>query len=88
MCHVSCVKCHVLSVMCHMSHVIYHPQVPHIFFDKVIELVGGGSVFNGPTLSSLELKGGNISLTHVRIKDKWKILVLLQNGIDQISLIC
>ena len=59
-CHVSHVKCH-MSVMCHMSSVTC--QVSHvfflssfflnIFFYKVVKLVGGGSVINGATLSSL-----------------------------------
>ena len=42
-CHVSCVTCHVSHVMCHMSHVTCK-----IFFysDKVVRLIGGGSVIN------------------------------------------
>ena len=37
-CHMSYVTCHVSHVMCHMSHLV---------LDKVVELVGGGSVING-----------------------------------------
>ena len=57
-CHVSIVTCHVSPVMCHMSHVTCHLSHVKIFFfyiffnplnifDKVVELVGGGSVING-----------------------------------------
>ena len=55
MCHVSCVMCHVSCVMCHVSRVTCH--VSHItcqdflflffFSDKVVKLIGGGSVING-----------------------------------------
>ena len=37
MCHMSCVTCHILVFV----------------FDKVVKLVGGGSVINGATLFSL-----------------------------------
>ena len=53
-CYVSCVMCHVSRVMCHLSHVkIYFFYILYIFFyplkkmDRVVELVGGGSVING-----------------------------------------
>ena len=48
---VSGVTCHVSCVTCHMSHVTCH-----FFFllDKVLELIGGGSVINGATPSSLK----------------------------------
>ena len=50
--HVSCVMCQVSHVMCHMSHVNFFL----IFFqDIVVKLVGGGSVINGATPSSLLL---------------------------------
>ena len=39
MCHLSFVRCYVSGVKC-------------IFFDKVMKLVGGVSVINGPTPSS------------------------------------
>ena len=42
MCHMSRVTCHVSHVACHMSHVTCH-----IFFDKVVNHIGGGSVING-----------------------------------------
>ena len=38
MCHMSGVTCQVSDVRCQVSHAI--------FFDKVAELVGGGSVIN------------------------------------------
>ena len=48
MCHVirdmwytSHVMCHVICDMCHMTHVTCHMS------DKLMELVGGGSVING-----------------------------------------
>ena len=44
MCHVSGVTCQVLLVMCPMLRVTY---IDIIFFYKVVELVGGGSVING-----------------------------------------
>ena len=47
-CHVSRVMCHVSRVTCHMSHVFFF-----VFFDKLVELIGGGSVINGATPSSL-----------------------------------
>ena len=59
MCHMSYVTCHVSHVMCHTSCVTCH--VSHvfsiiIFLDKVLELVGGGSVINGAlTPSSFEM---------------------------------
>ena len=48
-CHMSSVTCHVSHVTCHMSRVTCH--VSHvqllllflIFFEKIVELVGGGS---------------------------------------------
>ena len=43
-CQVSRVTCCVSHVTCHVSHVT--------FFYKVVELVGGGSVINGPTPST------------------------------------
>ena len=42
MCQVSGVTCQVLRVRCHMSFFLLL-----LFFDKVVELVGGGSVING-----------------------------------------
>ena len=63
MCHMSCVTCHVSHVTCHMSHVIYY--MSHVFFslffllflDKMVGLVGGGSVINGayPVQFSLQI---------------------------------
>ena len=54
MCHVSPVTCHVSPVTCHMSknmlHVLNKENIyiyPSEKFDKVVELVGGGSVING-----------------------------------------
>ena len=44
------VTCHMSRVTCHVSH------VKGIFFYKVVKLVNGGSVINGPTLSSLNCK--------------------------------
>ena len=41
-CQMSDVMCHMSLVTCHMSRVKCH-----IFFHKVVELIGGGSVFNG-----------------------------------------
>ena len=55
MCHVSHVMCHMSCVTCHLWRVTY------LFFflsDKVVKLVGGGSVINGATLSSFTL--GNL----------------------------
>ena len=47
MCHLSCVTCHVSHVTCHVSHVTCHMSHVKKKFDKVVELVGGGSVING-----------------------------------------
>ena len=49
-CQVSCVTCHVSHVMCHMSCVTCNIFCCYNFFfssDKVVKLVGGGSVING-----------------------------------------
>ena len=70
-CHMSCVMCHVSRFTCHVSCVTRHiPPVKIIFFhnnlffsilkqkfDKVVELVGGGSVINRvyPVYFSLRL---------------------------------
>ena len=48
-CHLSCVTCHVSHVTCHMPH-----AACHIFFYKMGKLVGGGSVINWATPSSLK----------------------------------
>ena len=50
MCHMSRVRCHMSHVTCHLSHVTY------IFFYKVVKLVGGGSVIDGATPSSLYIQ--------------------------------
>ena len=47
--NMSRVMCHVSHVTCHMSHVFLF-----VFLDKVVKLIGGGSVINGPIPSSLE----------------------------------
>ena len=52
------VTCHVSRVTCHMSRVIlffffYFIYLFFFFLDKVVELIGGGSVINGATPSSL-----------------------------------
>ena len=61
-CHVSPVTCHLSHVTCHLSHVkLFHFNIfclkKNIIIkkkklDTVVELVGGGSVFNKPTPSS------------------------------------
>ena len=48
----SCVMCHVSSVTCHMSCVTCHVSHVTFFLDKLLKPIGGGSVINGPTLSS------------------------------------
>ena len=48
MCQVSCVKCHMSSVTCHYLFIYYL-----FFLEKEVKLVGGGSVINGATPSSL-----------------------------------
>ena len=52
MCHVSAVTCHLSPVMCHLSHVKKKLYIYFFLFlqkklEKVVELVGGGSVING-----------------------------------------
>ena len=42
--HMSCVMCYLSLVPCHLSHETCHMS---FLFDKVMELVGGGSVING-----------------------------------------
>ena len=43
-CHVSCVRCQVSHVTCHVSQYYFF-----CVLDKVVKLVGGGSVINGAT---------------------------------------
>ena len=45
MCHVSCVLCQVSRVMCHIKKNLFFLSLKKV--DKVVELVGGGSVING-----------------------------------------
>ena len=45
-CHVSHVMCHVSRVTCHVSHVTCN-FFSFFFSDKVVKLIGGGSVING-----------------------------------------
>ena len=61
MCHVSHVTCHMSHVTCHLSRLTFHmiffilfcsekkiEKKSHLnIFDKMVELVGGGSVING-----------------------------------------
>ena len=56
--YVSYVMCHMSRVTCHVSPVTCHLWPITIFFfrkkfEKVVELVCGGSVITGPTLSRL-----------------------------------
>ena len=51
-CHVSRVTCHMSHVTCHMSCVTFY--LFFLFFEKVVKLIGGGSVINGATPSSLD----------------------------------
>ena len=63
--NVSHVTCHVPCVTCHMSRVTRHmSQFFFLFSDKVVKLIGGGSVINGPTLSSLFTSGLNSAVQY------------------------
>ena len=60
MCHVSHVTRHMLCVTCHMSRVtffffsfFFSSNFFSLFLDKVVKLVGGGSVIYGATQPSL-----------------------------------
>ena len=55
MCHISHVTCHMSRVRCEVLGVKCHIFLLFYFLDKVVELVGGESVLNGPTLSSLSI---------------------------------
>ena len=56
MCRMSLATYHGLRVICHMSHVICKKKSNNPFFvEKVVKLVGGGSVINGATPSSFRL---------------------------------
>ena len=57
------VMCHVSHVTCHVSHVTCH-NFFLLFSDKVVKLIGGGSVINGPTLSSLFTSGLNSAVQY------------------------
>ena len=57
MCPMSCVTCHLSHVTCHLSHVTCHSSILFLFilfiyFYKGLKLVDGGSVINGPYLST------------------------------------
>ena len=53
-CHVSRVTWHMSRVTCHMARVLCHNFFLFKFFlEKEVKLVGGGSVINGATPSSL-----------------------------------
>ena len=54
MCHMSGVTSHLSGVRCQTSGVSFFC----LFFYKEVELDGGGSVINGPTLSSFFCKSG------------------------------
>ena len=52
MCHMSHVTCQVSVVRCHVSHDIFSSNIyVYIFWDKLVELFGGGSVNNGANLA-------------------------------------
>ena len=51
-CQVSGVRCHLSDVRCQMSCVRHNYYSFYLFLEKVVGLVGGGSVINGPTSSS------------------------------------
>ena len=53
MCHMSRAMCHLSRVTCHMSHIIFFFKCNLSSFEKVVKLVGGGFVINGPTPSGL-----------------------------------
>ena len=65
-CHVSRVMCHVSCVTCYMLHVLSWKKL-----DKVVELVGGGSVING--LPRLVLEYTSIEICKVTIKRSTQI---------------
>ena len=52
-CHMSCVTCPVSRVTCHVSRVMCHMSQFFYFilfffcFEKVLKIIGGGSVING-----------------------------------------
>ena len=50
------VTCHMSRVTCHMSHFFYFFFFFFFSFfsDKVVKLIGGGSVINGASLSSFD----------------------------------
>ena len=52
MCQLSRVRCHVSGVTCH--HIFFSFFSSSFFIDKVLVLVGGGSVINGATPSSFK----------------------------------
>ena len=59
MCHMSYVTCHGSCVICNMSHVtcaVSDIKKILLLLDEFVELVGGGSVINRDTPSSLDIK--------------------------------
>ena len=87
MCYVSPVTCHMLPVTCHLSCVTCHLSNVKIYihflylFNKVVELVGGGSVINGaypypyPAPSSFLIEE-HILLTLFTNTISWKTFLL------------
>ena len=76
-CHVSCVTFHLSPVTCHLSHIILFSFIfllkkkiykyPLEEMDKVVDLVGEGSVINGAypvQFSSAALYSGQLSSSH------------------------
>ena len=77
-CQMKCVPCHMSCVSCHVSHVMCHVYIYIFFFsssllDKVVEVVGGGSVINVPTLYK-------IKFLYVRRMQKMSQMTRLENN--------
>ena len=67
-CHVSRDRCHVLGFTCQVAHV-----TSFSLFDNVVELVGGGSVINGPIPSSFHKHDcTNWTYVNIHVAKKFK----------------
>ena len=78
MCHMSHVRCHLSRVTCNMSKKFKTIFIERKKIDKMVELVGGGSVINGAYPVQFSYKGKTIFLL---------ILGLLSNSNKQIPVI-
>ena len=70
MCHVSCVTCHLSHVKLFFSNFFY----PLKKLDKVVELVGGGSVISRAYPSSFQKYNGDFVISFVNFANRMALM--------------